>query len=141
MNDLICRINAFALGFIVFVALNSNGIFSCAMVKALDLSDFPEIGLTQIANMKIVFLGVPSDYIDESNFVSRIIRSTSQFANPNNMTWNLNVSIVFHEFPVEVINSLINNTYHFEGTTYYNITLLDELLSQFEYLAAPKQDI
>ncbi len=139
MNDLICRLKAVALGLIVFVAFNSYGALWCATVKALDLPDFPEIDLTQTANMRIVFLGVPSDYIDESNFVSRIIRSTSQFAHPSNVTWNLNVSIVFHEFSVDVMNSLVNNAYHFEGTTHYNITLLDELLSQFEYLAVPKQ--
>lgn len=139
MNDLICRLKAVALGLIVFVALNSYGVFWCAKVKALDPPDFPEIDLTQTANMRIVFLGVPSDYIDEGDFVSRIIRSTSQFAHPGNMTWNLNVSIVSHEFPVDVMSSLINNAYHFKGTTHYNISLLDELLSQFECLAVPTQ--
>jgi len=139
MNDLICRLKAVALELIVLVALNSYGVFRCATVTALDLPDFPEINLTQTANLRILFLGVSPDYIDESNFVSRIIQSTSQFDHPNNMTWNLNVSIVFHEFPVNIMNSLINNAYHFEGTTHYNMTLLDELLSQLECLAVPKQ--
>lgn len=139
MNDPICLMKSLALWFIVFIALNSNGILLCAVVKALDLLDFPEIDLTQTVNMRIVFLGVPSDYIDESNFLSRIIGSTKQFAHPNNMTWNFNVSIVFHEFPVEVMNSLINNAYHFEGPTYYNITLLDESFSELWDIAVPDQ--
>jgi len=128
-----------ALGFIVFIALNSNRILSWATTKALDLPDFPEIKLTQNTNMRIVFLGVPSDYIDESNFLSRIFASANQFAHPNNVTWNFNVSVLFHEFPVEVMNSLISNAYYLEGITYYNITLLDELSSQLGNLAVPEQ--
>jgi hypothetical protein len=139
MDDLILRLKTVALWLIAFIALISYSALWCATVKALDLPNFPEIDLTQIANMRIVFYGVPSDYIDESAFVSRIIRNTSQFAHPSNMTWNLNVSIVFHEFSVDVMNSLVSNAYHFEGTTYYNITLLDESLSQFERLVVPKQ--
>lgn len=139
MNTLIFRLRFVILGLIVLVALSSRDVLWYASVKASNPPHFPEILLTQTANVRTVFLGVPSDYIDEANFVSRITQSASQFAHPNNMTWNLNVSIVFHEFPVEVTNSLISNAYHFEGTTYYNITLLDELFSKIENLAIPEQ--
>jgi hypothetical protein len=54
------------------------------------------------------------------------------------MTWNLNISIAFHEFPENITPQLIDNAYVLEETTYYNITLLDDLLSQLEYLAIPK---
>jgi len=139
MNDLIFRLKVVVLGLIVLVALSSRHVLWFASVKALNLPDFPEIRLTQTADMRIVFLGVPSDYIDEGNFVTRIIQIASQFVHPNNMTWNLNVSTIFHEFPVDVMNSLTNNAYHFEETTHYNLTLLDESLSVFEDLAVPKQ--
>ena len=109
------------------------------MSKASSTPKLSEINLNQTANMKVVFLGVSSEYIDESEFVSSFSKSVSQFAYPNTMTWNLNVSVVFHEFPETVIESLRDNAYYFEGVTYYNITLLDVLLSQFEGLIIPKR--
>jgi len=139
MNNSVCHLKAVTLGLIVFAALNSYGALWCARVEALNPSDFPRIDLTQNANMKVVFLGELSDYVNESSFLSRISQSVTQFVYPNNMTWHLNLSIVFHEFPTDVANSLIDNAYHFEGTTYYNITLLDVLLSQLEYLAVPER--
>ena len=139
MNNLIYRLRAVALGLTVFLVFNTNGALEHATVNALSQSDFPPIELAQTANMRVVILGVPSDYVDESSFLSRITRSVSQFAHPNNMTWNLNGSIAFYEFPMEVMNSLINNAYQSGGISYYNITLLDASLSQLEYLAIPKR--
>jgi hypothetical protein len=102
-------------------------------------SDAPQIEMIQSANIRILFLGVPSGYIDGSSFLSRIAQNVSQFAYPNNITWNLNVSIVFHDFPVEVMSSLIDNAYHIEEITYYNVTLLDDLLSKLEYSTVPER--
>jgi len=126
------------LGLIVLVALNLHGPLWCATVSALSPSDFSSIDMTQTANIRVAFLGVPRNYIDETNFGSKITRNVNQFAHPNNITWNLNISIVFQEFPAEVMNSLIDNAYPFGGTIYYNITLLDALLSQLENLTNPK---
>ena len=100
--------------------------------------ELPEINLDLTADMKVVFLGVPSEYIDETEFSSDISKSVSQFAYPNNITWSLNVSVLFHQFPENVTDSLINNAFHSNDTTYYNMTLLDVLLSQFEDLAIPE---
>jgi len=138
MNNRICWLKAVTLGLTMLVVFNSCGAPLGVAVKALGRSNLPLINLTQITNMRVVFLGVPSDYVDENSFLSRIPGSIDQFAHPNNITWNLNVSVVFHEFPMDVMNSLIDNAYHSEGTAYYNITLLDKLLSQLEYLAIPR---
>jgi len=138
MNNRIYWLKAVTLGLTMLVVFNSCGAPLGVAVKALGRSNLPLINLTQTTNMRVVFLGVPSDYVDENSFLSRIPGSIDQFAHPNNITWNLNVSVVFHEFPMDVMNSLIDNAYHSEGTAYYNITLLDKLLSQLEYLAIPR---
>lgn len=138
MNNRIYCLKVVTLGLTVLVVFNLCVPPLGATVKALGLSDLPLINLTQTTNIGVVFLGVPSDYVDESSFLSTIPESIVQFANPNNITWILNVSVVFHDFPMDVMNSLIDNAYHSEGTAYYNITLLDELLSQLEYLTIPR---
>ncbi|MCK4483056.1 hypothetical protein KAU55_07485, partial [Candidatus Bathyarchaeota archaeon] len=125
------------LGLILFIALCPHSMFQPVTVEVPSTRDFPQIQLNQTTNIKVVFLGVPSDYIDESMFLSNVSQNVSQFAHPNNMTWSLNVSVVFHEFTESVMTSLIEKAYLFEGTTYYNITLLDDLLSQLEYLIIP----
>jgi len=101
--------------------------------------EFPKIQLNQTSNMRVVFLGVSADYIEETVFLTGATSSVRQFAQPNNMTWNLNVSVVFYEFPAEVATSLIDNAYNLEGKSYYNITLLDNLLAQMEDLAVPER--
>jgi len=138
MNNQVYCPKVIALDLTILIVFNLCGAPFGGTVKAWDPSNLPLINLTQTTNMKVVFLGIPSDYVDESSFLSRIPVSIDQFAYPNNMTWNLNVSVVFHEFPTDVMNILIDNAYHSEGTAYYNITLLDELLSQLEYLAIPR---
>jgi len=132
-------LKASIISLIFLTALYPHSIFPHAAVDATNTIFLPEIQLSQTANIKVVFLGVSSDYIDEGMFLPRVTRSVKQFVQPNNMTWNLNVSIVFHEFPLDVMASLMDNSYNFEGTTYYNITLLDRLLSQFDYLAVPNK--
>ena len=124
---------------VLLAVLFPNAIFHPVRVEAQSASEFPRIQLNQTVDMRVVFLGVSSDLIDEGMFLSSVTKSISQFAQPNNMTWSLNTSISFHEFPVEVITSLINGAYIFEGATYYNVTLLDRLLSQVEYLAVPQK--
>lgn len=139
MNVPLRQLSATFLWLIVFVAVTPNGAPWCAKVTASMSSDVPQIEMTQSANIRILFLGVPSEYIDESSFLSRIAQNVSQFAYPNNITWNLNVSIVSYDFPVDVMSSLIDNAYHLEGITYYNVTLLDDLLSKLEYSTVPER--
>ena len=116
-----------------------HSIFQPIHVNAPNTLSFPQIQLNQTADIRVVFLGIPSNYIDENTFLSLVSRKIGQFAYPNNMTWDLNVSIVFHEFPENIMTALINSTCTLGGIAYYNITLLDELLSQLDYLASPKR--
>jgi hypothetical protein len=103
-----------------------------------DLFDYPQVELNQTADMRVVFLGISSEYIDENDFKSGIKKDMTQFTSPNTITWNLNVSTVFHNFPQSIMDTLASNAYQHNGTTYYNITLLDTLLSQMESLTIPK---
>lgn len=103
------------------------------------LFDYPQIELNQTANMKVVFLGITSEHIDENEFKSSIKKNVTQFASPNTLTWNLNVSIIFHDFPESFMDALASNAYQHDGVTYYNITLLDTLLSEMENLTVPKR--
>jgi len=139
MNSLVSSVRVFALGLTLLSASTSYGLFWYGEVNALSPSDIPYLNLTQTAAIRVIFLGVSSDYIDENSFASGITRSVSQFASPNNITWNVNLTASFYEFPMDVMNSLIDNAYHNEGTTYYNITLLDNLLSQQDNLRVPER--
>lgn len=125
MNTPICHSKAVTLVLILFVAFYPYNTFWHATLTNSSIPDFPQIYLNQTANMKVVFLGVPPEYIDESRFMAGVVQSVSQFAYPNTMTWNLNVSTEFHDFPENVKKPLIDNACHLEDTTYYNITLLD----------------
>lgn len=127
------------IALIFLTALYPHNAFPQATADATSTSDFPKIQLAQTADIKVVFLGISSDYVDESMFLSRVTRNVKQFAQPNNMTWNLNMSIALHEFPPDVMTSLTENAYSFEGVAYYNITLLETLLLQFDYLAVPNK--
>lgn len=139
MNTLIYRLKTVSFVLIVFAALYPYNPVWHDTVNASSVPSLPQIELNQTANIKVVFLGVPSGYIDESEFMSSVSKGVNQFAYPNTMTWNFNVSIFFHEFPGTVMETLSDDAYHFEGVTYYNITLLDVLLSQFEGLTIPER--
>ena len=110
----------------------------CPPMKEVRAS-FPEIDLEQVAYMKVVFLGIPSEFVDENEFVARTSQNVSQFAHPNAMTWNLNVFVHFEEFPEDLQDSLSSGSYRNEGITYYNTTLLDDSLSHHENLAIPNR--
>jgi len=136
VNDVELRLKLLLVVSTVLVAFSLSGRGS---VGASAPSDLPKINMTQDAEMKVVFLGVSPDYINESRFMSRTTHGVSQFAYPNNMTWNFNVSMAFQDFPVSVMDSLTNNSYQSGGITYYNITLLDTLLSQIDFLGVPSR--
>ena len=141
MNKAICPYPEALISvlFLLTACLLCHNIFWPIITKASSTSELPEINLDQTADMKVVFLGIPPEYIDESEFALSTSQSISQFAFPNTMTWSLNVSVFFHEFPENTWDSLSNNAFHSEGITYYNITLLDVLLSQSKDLAIPKR--
>ena len=101
--------------------------------------DYPQLELNQTADMKVVFLGIASEYIDENDFKSSVRKNVKQFASPNTITWNLNISIIFHDFPESLMDALASNAYQHDDITYYNITLLDALLSRMESLTVPKR--
>ena len=140
MNKSICPyLKALMFISFLFATLFWHSIISPTMTKAASTPKLPEINLNQTANLKVVFLGITPKYIDESEFTSSVFQSISQFAYSNTMTWSLNVSVFFHEFPENILDSLNNNAFHSEDITYYNITLLDVLLSQIEGLTIPKR--
>jgi len=122
--------------FLFSMFFTQNALLS-VLTKAPNENNLPEISLSQTADMKVVFLGINPEYVDESEFMQSVSRNVSQFAYPNTMKWSLNISTLFHEFPENVLESLRQNAFHSEGISYYNITLLDILLSQLESLTIP----
>lgn len=121
-----------------FFATCCRNVDLLAVATTVNTLELPEINLNQTTDMKLAFLGVPSEYINQSELVSRLPQSITQFAYPNTMTWTLNVSFVFYPFPKNVSDSLQNSAFYSTGSAYFNITLLDTLLSQFQDLAIPK---
>lgn len=139
MNEPICTyLKMFNLISFLLVVLSLCTIFWPSMSKASSSLKLPELTVNQTANLRVVFLGIPPEYIEESEFLSSISQNISQFAYPNTIKWSLNVSIFIHEFPESVLDSLSHNAFHSEGTVYYNITLLDLLLGEFDDLTIPK---
>ncbi len=122
----------------LFVLILWQGIFWADIAKISEGQDLPEIQANQTADMKVVFLGIPQEFVDESEFVERANRSVIQFAHPNAMTWNLNISVLFREFAESMVDLLRNDAYRSKGVDYYNISLFDTIISQFEDLAVPK---
>jgi hypothetical protein len=88
--------------------------------------------------MKLAFLGVSSEYINQSSLMALLPQTVKQFADPNSINWTLNFSLVFYPFPDNASNSLRNNALYSEGSACFNITLLDKLLSQFQDVAIPE---
>ena len=100
--------------------------------------NLPEINMNQTANTKLAFLGVPSEYINQSQLLSLLPQTFEQFPYLSTITWTLNFSIASYPFPGNVSDSLRNNAFYSGGSAYFNITLLDTLLSQFQDPAIPE---
>lgn len=117
---------------------------ACQTISSLEIAattstfELPEINLNQTVNMKIVSLGIPQGYINQSQLVSLLPQTIRQFAYPNTMNWALNMSLFFCPFPNNVSDSLHSNAFYSGGSAYFNVTFLDTLLSQFQDLAIPK---
>jgi hypothetical protein len=87
----------------------------------------------------LAFLGVPSEYINEGLLSSLLPQNLEQFANPNTINWTLNFSSAFYSFPENVSSLLRQNSFVLGNSAYFNATLLDDLLTQFEDLAIPER--
>jgi hypothetical protein len=99
----------------------------------------PPINLNQTAEIKALFLSVPSEYVNATAFRSQVCPRVSQFAPPNTMTWTLNHSLHFADLPPNVQDTLIDDAFQWNEINYYNVTLLDALLLHFDELAAPER--
>lgn len=108
-------------------SLGSQPIANLASVPAL-----PQVDLNQTVNLKLAFLGVPQELVNQTSLLSLLPQTIDQFQypDPDTITWNLNYSFLFNPFPQNVSDSLLNSAFHSEGSTYFNVTLLDNLLSQ-----------
>jgi len=81
---------------------------------------------------------IPSEYVNQTSIVSQVSRNISQFAYPNTLNWNLNISFAFEALPSDVCDCLIGNAFVSEGITYYNVTLFEELLEEHALLEIPQ---
>src|SRR3989304_5512921 len=76
-----------------------HGLDSHAIAETTSTPVLPEISPNQTANMKLAFLGVSSEYINQSSLMALLPQTVKQFADPNSMNWTLNFSLVFYPFP------------------------------------------
>jgi hypothetical protein len=134
---------SFLCVFFAAVLLLAANCLSAAMpaTSSAPLTDkLPEINLNQTADMKLAFLGVPSEYVNQTqlSYPYFLPHSFSQFAYPNTMTWSFNYSFAFYPFSQDVSDSLRDNAFYSQGIAYFNATLLDALLSQIQDLAIPE---
>lgn len=106
-----------------------------ATAKALELQT---INMNQTADIKLAFLGIPTECINQTQLTSLFPQTIKQFASPNTITWTFNFSFVFTPFPDNISNSLNESAFYSGGIAYFNITLLDNLLSQVPDVAIPE---
>jgi hypothetical protein len=120
----------------LFTATNPYNGFSKTNATANTL-ELPTININETSDIELAFLGVPAECINQTQLTSLLPKTVRQFAEPNMISWTLNFSLVFCPFPDNISNSLRNNAFYSEGFTYFNATLLDVLLSQFQDVAIP----
>jgi len=101
--------------------------------------ELPTININQTADMKLAFLGIPTEYINQTQLTSLLPKTIKQFAYPNTITWTLNFSFGFTPFPDNISDSLTESAFHSGSTAYLNITILDNVLSQLPDLAIPER--
>ena len=120
-------------------AATSQKICSLGTDAPRTIFELPEVSLDQTVNIRIAFLGIPQEYVNQSQLMSFLPQRVGQFAFPNTMTWTLNVSFAFCPFPKNVSDSLQDSAFYSTGSAYFNITLLETLLSQFQDLVIPRR--
>lgn len=109
----------FILVLCLFMAL-CHSLDSLAVPEATSII-LPEISLNQTANLKLVFLGAPSEYINQSQLLSLLPQNVKQFAYPNTIIWTLNFSFVLYPFPENVSDSLRTSAFYSEGSAYFTL--------------------
>jgi len=133
----------FYLFFLILIPCLFTGLSGvinlAANIEKASTSELVGINLNQTADMKLVFLGVPPEYMDQTQLMPLLPQTFYQFAYPNTISWALNFSFVFSQFPSNISDLLRNNAFHSGGSAYFNITLLDFLLSQLDDLTIPKR--
>ena len=135
----ICFYLSFLILIICLFTALSGVINLAANVEKASTSELMGINLNQTADMKLAFLGVPPEYINQTQLMPLLPQTFYQFAYPNTISWALNFSFVFSQFPSNISDLLRNNAFHSGGSAYFNITLLDFLLSQLDDLTIPKR--
>lgn len=101
--------------------------------------ELPTTSLNQTADMKLAFLGVPTENINQTQLTQLLPSTVEQFAHPNTITWTLNFTLTFQPFPDNISETLNQNAFRTGTTVYLNITLLDTLLSQVHDVTIPKR--
>ena len=120
-----------------FTTTNPNNGFPRTNATANTL-ELPTINMNQTSDIELAFLGIPTEYINQTQLASLLPKTVRQFVEPNTISWTLNFSLVFCPFPDNTSNSLRNNAFYSEGFAYFNVTLLDVLLSQLQDVAIPE---
>lgn len=123
--------------FSLFIITSPNTDLSSANATANAL-ELQAINMNQTADMKLAFLGIPIEYINQTRLASLLPQTIKQFAYPNTITWALNFSFVFAPFPEYVSDSLNESAFCLGSTVYLNITFLDSMLSQLPELTIPE---
>jgi len=103
------------------------------------MPELPVLNMSQTVDMKLAFLDIPTEYINQSQLLSLLPRTVEQFGHPNTITWTLNFSFIFTSFPINILDTLTENAFQSKNHTYFNITLLDNLLSQLPELTIPER--
>lgn len=99
--------------------------------------ELPEINLNQTADMRLIFLGIPSGQIDQTALFEQVAQNFSQFTGTMSVIWNLNYTCDFYPFPQNITDSLVANAFSSQGILYFNTSLLDELMFNVSEFAIP----
>jgi len=124
---------------IVLSLLSANHLAALQSAgTSVSTADVPMINMTQTANMKLAFLGIPAEDVNQTTLESSLPKTFDQFAYPNTINWVLNYSFIFAPFPQNVSDALNEDALHSRSRASFNITLLDSLLPQIPDLAIPE---
>lgn len=116
-----------------------HNLIVSAFVESTSTPLLKGINLNQSADIKLAFVGVAPEYINQTQLLSFLTPAIMQFSDPNATSWTLNYSLVFCPFYANVSDLLSNNAFYSQGSSFFNITLLDILMSQFPDLAIPER--
>jgi hypothetical protein len=120
------------------VSIVSHDNLASSTIRATNAAVLPQIDSRQTANMKLAFLGVPAEYVNQSSLLSYLPQTFPEFSSDLYMiTWKLTFSFVFYPFPQNVSSSLFVHALYSADSAFFNTTLLDNLLSQSQELAIP----